>query len=80
MVIVRWYCDAQLRSLASEAYDRGDFTHVHMRLHGAAVFAIAEAIVKILTEAGYAAAWAWTWIRDPSGCAHPADTVRRGGR
>jgi hypothetical protein len=54
-VVVNWACDAALVSRSIAASRQGDYTNVDVRLNVKAAFAMGEAIVKILTEAGYEA-------------------------
>jgi hypothetical protein len=70
-VSMKWSCEAALGSLANAAMGRGDFTDPDLRLNGRAVFAMAEAIVQILKEAGYEAGMGVdmdpgsVWVRPP---------------
>jgi hypothetical protein len=71
-VHVHWECGDELRSRASAASRAGDFSNSAVRLHVTALFALTEAIVKILKEAGYEAGMGvemadhYLWVKRPA--------------
>jgi hypothetical protein len=70
-VVLNWSCDEALVSRSIAASRRADFTNLDFRLSANAVFAIGEAIVRILKEAGYEAGMGVdmdpgsVWVRSP---------------
>jgi hypothetical protein len=54
-VFVRWECSADLRSRALTASTARNYDSPDVRVHVAVLFAMADALVRLLTEAGYEA-------------------------